>query len=243
MNDGVKGRAQMFRGVWLPASEVHMVEWMTSSKRAHTQDGKACYQFYKIEAAIAMCPPERRRVCVDVGGHVGLWAMWLVKAFGHVHSFEPTQQLAELYPLNVDMTRATLHRIGLGDRRGFARMAVDPVTTGNSHVGQFITEEEGLPAALLTGEPAPAWTPIHLLDEFDIRAVDLLKIDTEGYELPVVRGARETLLRERPRVVVEQKGYEVRYRGGESQEAVKYLEGLGMRVVKVISGDFFMEWA
>ena len=45
--------------------------------------------------------------------------------------------------------------------------------------------------------------PVRTLDSFNFEIVDLIKIDTEGYELPVLRGGRETIGRERPQLYIE----------------------------------------
>ena len=41
------------------------------------------------------------------------------------------------------------------------------------------------------------------LDEYDFHDISFIKIDVEGFELEVVEGARETLRRERPTLLVE----------------------------------------
>jgi hypothetical protein len=45
--------------------------------------------------------------------------------------------------------------------------------------------------------------PAERLDAFDLRSVGFIKIDVEGHEVAVLEGARETIRRERPNLVVE----------------------------------------
>ena len=44
--------------------------------------------------------------------------------------------------------------------------------------------------------------PIKTLDDFDFDA-DLIKIDTEGYELPILMGAKKTLENKKPQLYIE----------------------------------------
>ena len=80
------------------------------------------------------------------------------------------------------------------------------------------------------------------MDSFDLQDVDFIKIDTEGYELFVVRGAEQTIKRCRPTMIVEQKGHGMQYFGFRKEEAVELLETWGMKRVKVMSGDWIMVW-
>jgi hypothetical protein len=72
--------------------------------------------------------------------------------------------------------------------------------------------------------------------------VDLIKCDNEGYELFVMRGAVDTLRRCRPVVIVEQKPGHGKAFGLDDDAAVRFLEKQGMRVKRVMSGDYVMGW-
>ena len=82
---------------------------------------------------------------------------------------------------------------------------------------------------------------IRTLDSFDLTDVDFIKIDVEGFELPVVQGAEETICRCKPHMVVEQKGNESAY-GGAKNEAAEFLYALGMKDLTIMAGDHIMGW-
>lgn len=214
---------KLHEGVWLPNEEVHLVEMMTpGAKRfARLVDGRAAYQRHKYLRA--MDHVQHRKVFVDIGGHVGLWSMQAEDDFESIIAFEPHPIHAELYRLNV--SHATLHECALGDDDRSISLS-----TGNGSSGD-------------TWVSGPGSIPMKKLDDFQIERIDLLKIDTEGYELPIVRGARDTLLRCKPVVVVEQKGRDERYHGEKKNGAVEYLKSLGaIEIADSISGDYFMGW-
>lgn len=225
---GPRDAAILHEGVWLPPGERHLVEMMSpGAKRfARLPDGRASYQRHKYLAALACVPLGRRRVFVDVGAHVGLWSMQAETDFDMIFAFEPHPVHADLFGRNVRKGSAVvLAQVALGDREGTVGIASRPGSSGDSHV---------TPDGMI---------PMRTLDSFPLRRVDLLKIDTEGYELPICIGARETLMRTKPVVVVEQKGKERDHFDGEHEAARRYLEGLGMKpLLPPISGDWIMGW-
>ena len=82
------------------------------------------------------------------------------------------------------------------------------------------------------------------LDEFNFTEVDFLKIDCEGFEVFVLRGAIETLKRNKPVIIVEQKpetGMEKNYGIG-TKDAVKFLQSLGAVQAMELAGDHIMLW-
>lgn len=223
---GTPAGAKLHEGVWLPAIEEHLVQMMTpGAKRfARLPDGRASYQRHKFLTALALVADSG--VFVDVGAHVGLWSMQAeADGFRRIVAFEPCPLHADLYPFNLRGTDWTLHRCALGEGEGTVSLTAERTSTGDTHVA------------------GPGDIPMRTLDSFGLDRVDLLKVDTEGYELPILRGAVETLTRCRPVVVVEQKGREVRYHGGQAGEAVAFLREMGMvELAPSISGDFFMGW-
>jgi hypothetical protein len=81
-----------------------------------------------------------------------------------------------------------------------------------------------------------------VLDDYKFTDVDFIKVDCEGYELFVLKGAEKTILENKPTIVVEQKtGNGQRYGLGE-KDAVSYLKELGMVQKSVMSGDHIMSW-
>ena len=69
------------------------------------------------------------------------------------------------------------------------------------------------------------------LDEYieqqQIPKIDFIKIDTEGYEMHVLKGAVETLKKFRPLLFVELSDDNLRQQNNTPQELVLFLNGLG----------------
>lgn len=208
-------------GIWLPEADVHFKEMM---RREPTRDYRGrrvgVYQFGKISRAIAHA--KRRRVALDVGAHVGFWSMWLAESFERIHAFEPVPEHAECWRRNLaGIQNATLREAAVGRECGRAGLAVERANSGLSHVSGGDDVEMVAIDALVVG------------------AVDLIKIDTEGFESAVLDGAIETIRRNLPVIVVETNGQHARY--GHA-EPVKLLQGMGAVVLDRMRHDVIMGW-
>ena len=84
--------------------------------------------------------------------------------------------------------------------------------------------------------------PIRTLDEFEFDDVDFIKIDTEGYETFVIKGAMETLMRCKPVIVVEQKGGNELYGIQGEAPAVAMLEAMGFKLKDRVRDDYILAW-
>jgi FkbM family methyltransferase len=223
-------------GVWLPAHETHMAEWM--KKRNTHVDGRLTYQYHKLQAA--MSHVRQRRTVVDVGAHVGFWSMHLAKWFKSLHAFEPMALHRKCWELNLAAVAAegrvkaalNMHPVALGETPGRVVLHTTQGSSGDTWVDPAVSEMEDS-------------VPLITLDSMQLRDVDFLKIDCEGFELFVLKGGIETLLRDRPCVVVEQKvrpgAFASRYGLGDT-DAVVFLQSLGAKVRQVWSGDYIMSW-
>jgi hypothetical protein len=118
--------------------------------------------------------------------------------------------------------RMTLHPYALGVKPGSVSMYTGPNSSGDTWV---------------SGE---GHIEMRTLDSFDFQDVGLIKIDCEGYEEFVLRGGEETVVSNKPVIVVEQKRDHATKFGLKPQGAVEFLTTLGYRLDSEIGGDFFM---
>jgi FkbM family methyltransferase len=140
---------------------------------------------------------------IDVGANLGLMTLWaarLVGTSGHVHAFEPqpdTYAVLERHLALNGVRNVTPHPLALGaapgrhtlyERSDVSRGAASMVRPEKAF-GQTTVELDTLD---------------HVLEASQIGAVRMLKIDVEGWELEVLRGARRLLAhREAPVLCVE----------------------------------------
>lgn len=220
-------------GVWLPDHEQHLVEWMMNPKNKKLVDGKLAYQWTK--QCMAMEHVRNWRTAIDIGAHCGLWSMHLAKRFQALHAFEPVEEHRACWVENmrenveaavaVGRERAFLiYPYALGEKEGSVRIETRHTSSGDS----FVAGEGDI--------------PMKRLDDFDFSDVDFMKLDCEGYELFILRGAEETIKRWQPTIIVEQKPNRAVNFGLPQTGAVEYLKSLGATLRAERSGDYVFSW-
>jgi FkbM family methyltransferase len=144
---------------------------------------------------------------VDIGanfGYFSLLAAMLVGPGGTVHSFEPQRTPCSLL---AESARANgfewihPHRIALGEEEGTATIRVP--RWSQSGVATLCEDAEWLQGKEAEATEVPLRRLDDVLAEEGVEDVTAIKIDTEGYELPVLRGATDTLEQMRPIVFYE----------------------------------------
>lgn len=213
--------------MYLPDSERHLQTLLNPKAKRYMElpDGRPCYQGHKYQAALEVCTG--RGVFVDIGAHCGLWSMQAERDFNMIYAFEPCRQYRDIYPHNMRGNDWILEHYGLSDKAEHVTFIHEPNSSGGTHCK---------PDSCGEGE-------LRVLDDVGLVNVDLMKIDVEGYELKVLRGATNTIKTHKPVIVIEQKGRDLSNYARPKHEAVQYLRGLGMRELRTpLSGDHFMGW-
>lgn len=132
-------------------------------------------------------------VVVDIGANFGSYTVQMSRLASKVLSFEPNPDCAaKLREANLGNVR--VHQVALSDHQGVGTLTVpssksrEESTRGTLGVG-------------ITGRSLKV--EIKTLDSFELTECNFIKIDVEGHELEVLNGARETLARCRPMVLLE----------------------------------------
>ncbi len=205
-----------------PDGETHLPKRM--QKGALRVDGRLTYQYPLYETALKSV--RSRGVAVDVGAHVGLFSFWMVRDFAEVAAFEPVAAHRECWRANVPKrAQDALYGCALGAKDGSVRL--EPRDASSSGGTQIVGQGD---------------IPMHTLDSFGLRAVDLLKIDCEGFEFDVLQGAAETVDRCHPVVIVEQRPKLVGTFGHSHKAAVDWLVKRGGQVVQSDGRDYVVRF-
>lgn len=148
------------------------------------------------------------RTILDVGGNVGIYACagaGRLLPGGRVITFEPVPGNLEYLRRNVEANghgeAVTVEPIAVGDQDGELTIHL----AAGSTAGHSVSERT---AGIPTGSVSSSITvPVRSLDsylaEHGLDRVDVIKIDVEGFDIAVLRGAAKTLASQGPALFVE----------------------------------------
>jgi len=128
---------------------------------------------------------KKGQVFVDVGANGGYFTVLASRIVGNdglVHAFEPASDTYELLLKNTKgLSNVITHNVALSDRSGKAHFY------GGPNTGQ-----RGLISSQITGTDVLQQVEIAALDSFGLKP-DMIKIDTEGNEPDVIKGAEKSI--------------------------------------------------
>jgi|694.fasta_scaffold90728_3 FkbM family methyltransferase len=141
-------------------------------------------------------------IVLDIGAHVGLHSLYLSRLVKTVHSFEPMFPTYNMLIRNIQLNkRENIHsyNIGLGE----CSKIIDTIYLPNQLVNTGCTRFE----PLKDNVSVPVKIDLITLDEWEsqikLPRLDLIKMDAEGYEPKIIQGARKTLDKYNPIIIVE----------------------------------------
>lgn len=139
---------------------------------------------------------EREGLFVDIGANIGCIAMAVASAGRDVIAFEPQPEVYKLMAENVVSSggEVVACNYALGSEEGVADMP----KVAYSEKGNF--GGLGIGTRSVLGYIS---VPVRTLDSLELPKVAMMKIDVEGFELEVLKGARETIMRDSPIMYIE----------------------------------------
>jgi FkbM family methyltransferase len=174
----------------------------------------------------------------DIGGNIGQTALLLaekVSPSGMVYSFEPYLSTFDWFKtnlfLNPEIQNIKVSNIALGNTVLSTEMHKDCFTnTGSYRIASSLNPK--IISSLQVN--------VSTLDDFilsnDIHKVDFIKIDVEGYELKVLKGAIDSIRRYKPILYIEVNNDNLIKYGDCAQSLFSFIFTLGYQVFEVKSG-------
>ena len=142
------------------------------------------YERSLIEWATTLIDP--KSLFLDIGAHVGTYSLAFAKVCAGVHSFECSPKTFNHLCANIALRgldyKITTHRTALGETTGTTRYYIRSPDGGGNSCIDFKDKE------------CPSIdVPITTLDSLNLTNIGLIKIDVEGFEASVLRGAKKTI--------------------------------------------------
>ena len=173
------------------------------------------------------------KVALDIGANIGNHSIFFAKKFKKVYSFEPNPVTYEVLKINSNYAAEYKNVIpvnfGLSDIEGSLPFRINPSNIGGSSI-----IDENSPQIKHSTQ-----INVMTLDEFSElkdASVALIKIDVEGHELRVLKGAKTTILREMPAILFEQGVAEIT---DGSSPVIRYLDEIGYEFFEIKKNFYF----
>lgn len=161
-----------------------------------------------------------QRTIVDAGAMIGNHSAYFAAflQYDEIHSFEPIEANRTLLEQNVAPFRGvTVHALGLSSCEQTLQMATNP-----ANMGACLVTMDGTLQILAVA-----------LDACGLRDISLLKIDVENHEPDLLRGARQSIQRDHPLILIEDWSY-----GGHA----RLLPGYGLERAWPESFTYLYRW-
>lgn len=163
---------------------------------------------------------EKGGVIVDIGAHTGLYTLLLAPAFSRAVLFEPDPETFLLLRKNLSINAldcATAILAAASDKSGEGQLKVTGKYSGTTRLAasdESSDDDHIISVQLLTLDEVVA--------QLGIQRINFLKIDTEGHELNVLRGAFQILEKSRGALVL--------YENSNFESVCEFFEELGWKV-------------
>jgi len=195
-------KIEKINGFWVPSNDVHLDQW---------KDGKPFTQNKCLLKFIEYCESENKKFnhILDIGAWVGTWSMAMNKFCGRVVAFEPDTVHYECLVKNVGADIET-HQLAVGAEQKMISLSEDDFTQSKRVVGA-------------------GTIPMITIDSLGLDDVDMIKIDVEGLEMEVLKGAVETLSNVQY-LMIELNNNTKKY-GSNNFEVEKFISSLGFKVL------------
>jgi len=146
---------------------------------------------------------------VDVGAYIGSHTIkygQLAKP-GKVYAFEPQEDIYQILSHNIELNglgdTVTAYKMALGDRSCNTRMARPATEKSLKSPEKFGNRGASPIVGCLDDSNEPLSFEMRTLDSFELNNVGFIKIDVEGAHMLVLKGAEETIKRNKPIMLVE----------------------------------------
>lgn len=179
----------------------------------------------------------------DVGANVGeltlLFSRFAYK--GQIHAFEASRAAFEKLETVCRATsrrNVTLNHLALAEEKGTIRLNIydDPYLSFNTQAARPL-KNYGLDIEPVGAEDVPAAALDDYCDENRIESIDLLKIDVEGAELQVLKGARRMLESKKIKCLTFEFGQTTFDMGNRPEEIEDFLSRMNYKIRNIVEGE------
>ncbi len=195
-------KIEKINGFWVPSNDIHIEDW--KSGKPFTQN-KCLNKFLKYCESQTM----KMKTVIDVGAWCGTWSKAIEPYARNVIAFEPDKLHFECLQKNCTIN-CDPRMEAVGSEEKLVSLTEDDFTQAKR------VDKKGI-IRMIT------------LDSMEYKDVDMIKIDVEGYEMEVLKGAKNLL--ESVRYIMIELNNNTKKYGSSNNQVEKHLDTLGFKVL------------
>ena len=205
-------KIEKINNLWVPSNDNQIVQWR--------KEGSPYMQDRCLNRFLKYCDNKniQFKTVLDIGAWCGTWSLAMQKYAETIFCYEPDKTHFACLEKNFEsFNNVSLYNHAIGNEEGFVQLTEESATQNTR-----VIQEKGD-------------TKICTLDSLNLNNVDLIKIDVEGYEMEVIKGAIETIKNVKF-IMIELNNNAKRY-GSSNREIEKFLPTLGFEILIKIWPD------
>ena len=179
------------------------------------------------------------RLAIDVGANIGLWSKDLTSYFDKTICFEPNINCIECLKKNINNAKSQIYNLALGSEDTKLNLFTPSFSGGSSFINEtkIGVNEDGSKVYGPFSENVPTnKVEVTTLDSYNLKNIDFIKIDVQGFEMKVLKGALKTLKNNEPIICIEENKSEL-----SMSETINFLIKLEYEVIDRISKEVILK--
>ena len=213
-----------FRHNWyFPDTEKHFIK--------HFDVNKDTNEYQQIQRLNSFSHVKNFRNAIDVGANIGLWAKDICKKFQRAYLFEPHEKNVECLKKNLEnFKNYEIYKCALSNKNDLLDLHVYPEGLGGNTISPPPNSSSDITEKVQA----------NVLDSYNFKNVDYIKIDVQFHELEVLEGSLETLKKNNPVLCIEaarRDQEELSY----VKKFVELLNGLNYKIVGEAGKELFFK--
>jgi len=195
-------KIEKLNGFWIPSNDVHIEQW---------RSGQPFTQNKCLNKFLEYCDSQNKkfRTVLDIGAWCGTWSKALEPYAKKVIAFEPDRVHFSCLEKNCTIN-CNPRNEAVGAKEGMISLSDDNFTQAKRVVSEGSIK-------------------MIAIDDLAYEQVDLIKIDVEGYEMEVLKGAKRTLTNTQY-LMIELNNNTKKY-GSSNTDVESYLRDIGYKVL------------
>ncbi len=211
------------REYFIPESDHHFIEYFKQFEH---------YQEAQRNRAIAHV--DNWNFAIDIGANIGLWSKELSGFFDKLVCFEPNPICLDYLKKNINLKNSQIYSCALGLNNEKRDLFIHPSNSGASSFINRIKigykEKSQETYSEFPKETKKVNVEIKKLDSFNFTNIDFIKIDVQGFELEVLKGAVQTLDLNNPVLCIEEDD-------PKNSLTIPFLKNLNYNIIDIINKE------